>query len=236
MVSFARIFVIYSQTRLVVHPDYDCLDRFSKVTGKHLLSANPDMDHQTANATALMISKLSALSKMAVPIPLRDRLETSFVKREHTHSSLIFDAQGSPRYNHVTNRLSSYMIQHPESHDFGRRISTALVKPFEFLVSGEFLSRPGQGSSSHLEKRQAHDWWETAKSDLEAGNTMENDQFDTQDLVHYGISKREESNHLMFVYQKRGFNDTFHSILESPKAVMIIIQNSLRKLGVFIKV
>ena len=185
------------------------------------------MDKKFAENTVEFISKLGLLAKTAVPEPLANEKMKRHVKRSHSQSSLQFGLDGSPSYNSITNRLSSYVVTHPEKiQNFDRTISSKAIQEFVWDVEEMYGAL----------KASSENWLEKSRQNLDESLRKPLSFKPSEALKRFAIVKRGDQEDITVVYENGNTNMTHHTVIKTPKDILTLIHNMLLKIGVSLKV
>ena len=208
------------------------MDRFSRLTVEDLEIKTNVSNQKELEGVAYVISQLSSISKKAVPLPLYEQQTFSqFTKRDHQHSSLLHELDGSPRYSSRSNRVSSYLIEHPEKHNFERKISVESLRTIDGFSLGA-----ADFSSLSIKKRSVVSWLDHSKNAYRDNRTISGDIGRMNFSGNLGLFFDEPSQKLVAVFDSDGSSGIMHYFLSAPKKVWAFIKKVLFKIGASIEV
>jgi hypothetical protein len=204
-------------------PDHDSWDRLSRVDAVTLQKALPSISPRLAQSVSVFVAKLSTMAKSA-----RLNLEED--------EFVVINSN----YNQLTNRLPSYAVN---LEDVGS-ISTSVTVPMQedFLVSygklsqmdGSVMKRGLFHHSEHPQKAIDFYWKALDTLNSEIGLNFSHITNDI-DLEHIAVTSEPKTSKVMVMFQKRGLNDIYHTIVDTTKGIFHTIQLVLKRVGIMLQ-
>ena len=170
------------------------------------------------------VSKMSIIAKSAKPnLDSRDFYEMN------------------SKYNTITNRLPSFVVKGDQIDSISSLVSVPLE--YQSLISYGILSqsrgkvdkRDTVHKNYHSENTMGFYWKAMDALNSETGMNF-SDITSEIDTHHMAVTSEPKSNKMVVMFQKRGLDNIYHSVIDTTRSILRTIQLVLRKIGIFISV